>query len=345
MPITVLPWHSLKTRITLATLIIFLTCLWVLSFYATRMLHEDMERISGEQQFATVTYAASEVQGKLDDRIKALELIAQAIDASLIDNPAALQKFLDQRFVRHSQFNDGVMAYRMDGTAIAESPFVQERIGVNYLDRDYLLGALRDDKSTIGQPVIGKTKKAPIFLIAVPIHDKHGKVIGALSGVTNLGKPNFLDKITDSRYGETGGYVLLIPKYRQIITATDKSRIMEILPAAGIIPTLDRFLDGFEGSAIYTTPLKVEVLGSAKKIPIADWLMGATLPVAEAFAPIHRVQQRLLFATLFLTLLASGLTWLLLRRQFAPLLDTAKTLADRADSGEHTATPAYSKTG
>jgi hypothetical protein len=83
-------------------------------------------------------------------------MIAQAIDASLIDNPAALQKFLDQRFVLHTQFNEGVLAYRMDGTSIAASPYLPELIGVNYLDRDYLIGALNEGKSTIGQPVIGK---------------------------------------------------------------------------------------------------------------------------------------------------------------------------------------------
>ncbi len=332
MATTVLPWHSLKTRITLTTLVIFLTSLWVLSFYATRMLHEDMERLSGEQQFATVTYAASELQGKLDERINALELIAHAIDPLLIDHPAALQKFLDQRFVLHSQFNDGVRAYRTDGVSIAISPFLPELIGVNYLDRDYLIGALKEGKSTIGRPVLERTTQAPVFAMAVPIRDVQGKVVGALSGVTNLGKPNFLDQVTKGRYGKTGGYVVLIPKYRQIVTATDKSRIMEILPAPGINPTLDRFLDGFDGSAVYTTPQKIEVLGSAKRIANSDWLMGVTLPSAEAFAPIHDMQQRMLLATLFLTLLAGGLTWWLLKRQFGPLLDTAKTLADRADT-------------
>ena len=335
MPTIAFPWHSLRTKITLTTLAIFLVSLWVLSFLATRMLHLDMERLLGEQQFVTVTYAAAEVQGKFDDRIKALELIAHAIDASLIDNPAALNKFLDQRFVLHAQFNDGVLAYRMDGTSISASPLSPERIGINFIDQDYLIGALKEGKSTIGRPYLGKTIQAPIFLMAVPIRDKQGKVIGALSGMTNLGKPNFLDKITESKYGKTGGYVLLIPKYRLIVTATDKSRIMERLPAPGVIPTLDRFLDGFEGSAIYTTPLKVEVLGSAKKITNSDWLMGVTLPTAEALAPIRDMQQRMVLTTLFLTLLAGALTWWALRRQFSPLLDTAKTLAALADIGKH----------
>ena len=332
MPITVLPWHSLKTRITLTTLLIFVTSLWALSYFATRMLQEDMERLLGEQQFATVTYAASEVQGKLDERIKALELISRAIDASLIENPPALQKFLDQRFVLHAQFNDGVLAYQHDGTAIAATPRLPELIGVNYLDRDYLKGALTEGKSTIGKPVIGKILKAPLFLIAVPIRDRQGTVIGALAGVTNLGKPNFLDKITESRYGKTGGYLIVAPTYRLIVTATDKSRVMQTLPDTGIQPTRERFLEGYEGPLVYTNQRGEEEMASAKGVPVARWYVAGFLPTDEAFAPILRMQQRMLLATFFLTLLAGGLTWWLLRRQLSPLLQTSKTLADFVDT-------------
>ena len=335
MPTTVLPWHSLKTRITLSTLVIFLMSLWALSLYASRMLQADMERLLGEQQAATAAYAASELQGKLDDRIKALELVAQGIDTSLIDNPVALQKFLDQRFVLHKQFNDGVLAYRVDGTAIAESPFSPERIGVNYLDRDYLVGAIKNGKSTIGQPVVGKTKKVPNIVMAAPIRDAQGKVIGALSGVTNLGKPNFLDKITDSRYGKTGGFFIMAPQYRLIVTATDKTRVMETLPPPGAISLLDRRAQGFEGSEIFINPKGVETMTSAKGVPVAGWYVSASLPVTEAFAPIHEMKQRMWLATLFLTLLAGGLTWWILRRQFSALQETVKTLADLADTDKY----------
>lgn len=50
-------------------------------------------------------------------------------------------------------------------------------------------------KTTIGQLVTGRTAKAPNIVMATPIRDKHGIVVGALSEVTNLEKPNRLDKI------------------------------------------------------------------------------------------------------------------------------------------------------
>ncbi|MBV5337682.1 MAG: hypothetical protein J0653_07010, partial [Deltaproteobacteria bacterium] len=103
------------------------------------------------------------------------------MNTSLLSSPVTAQKFIANRLELQTLFNDGVRVYRKDGAAIASMPYSSERIGVNYLDRDYLSGAINDGKSTIGRAVIGKTLKAPIFVIAVPILNSQSQVIGALS--------------------------------------------------------------------------------------------------------------------------------------------------------------------
>ena len=65
------------------------------------------------------------------------------------------------------------------------------------------------------------------------------------------------------------------------------------------------------------------MIRSVPTIPLADWYVEAILPTSEAFAPIYAMQQRMLIATVFLTLLAGGLTWWILRREWLPMLDTA----------------------
>jgi len=330
----VLPRYSIKAKITLATLITFLAIFWTLCYYATFMLREQIEQLSGEQQLSTVTYAAAELNGKLEERVSGLEVAARAMNASLLSNPAAAQKFIANRLDLQALFNDGVRVYRKDGTTIATIPYSSERIGLNYLDRDYLEGALHEGKSTIGSTVVGKTLKAPVFVIAVPILNSQSQVVGALSGVTNLGKPNFLDKISQNRYGKSGGYLLVDPQHRQIVTATDKSRIMEKLPAPGRDSMLGRIFSGFEGSAVYVNTQGVEVLASHKIIPVSGWNLSAALPTAEAFFPIRGIEQRLLLATLLLTLLAGGVIWWVLRRQLSPILKTSELIAAMSDSGK-----------
>ena len=323
----VLPQHSLKTRITLATLAIFLASLWSLSFFASQMLRRDMERLLGEQQFSTVTYAAAQVESDVRERLQALEKVARAIDADLLDNPRALQKFIDQRFVLHSLFNDGVIVYRHDGSAVAVAPYTPERIGVNDLDLDYLSGAITEGKATVGGPHVSRTLHAPSFAMAVPIRNAQDQVIGAFAGITSLARPNFVDKLTENHYGKTGGYLLVAPRQRMIVTATDKSRIMEASPAAGVSPVIDRLLKGDEGYSVYVNPRGVEVLQSSKNVPLAGWYVAVSLPTTEAFAPIRDMQQRMLLATIVLTLLAGCFCWWIVHRQLKPLVAAAETLA------------------
>ncbi len=61
-------------------------------------------------------------------------------------------------------------------------------------------------------------------------------------------------------------------------------------------------------------------------------MIAVALPTVEAFAPIRAMQQRMLIATIALTLLAAGLTWWKLKRQLTPLSAAAATLRARADA-------------
>ncbi len=327
MTLTVAPRDSLKTRITLSMLALFLAGLWSLSYYASRILHVDMERALGDQQFSTVSVMASSVDHALTDRLNALDTVAAVITTHQLEHPDTLQAHLETLPLLQNFFNAGVIAYRMDGTAIADTSPSAGRIGVNYMDIDTIAAALRDGKSTVGRPVIGKKLLAPVFGMTVPIRNARNEVLGALSGVTNLGTPNFLDQITQARYSKTGGYMLVSPQHRLIVTATDKSRVMEVLPATGSNPLIDRFFRGFEGSGVTVNRLGVEVLASAKSIGMANWYVAAALPTAEAFAPIHNMLRRMLLATMVLTLAAGALTWWTIRRQLAPLMTAAGTLA------------------
>ncbi len=324
--------NSLKFRLTIFTLTIFVISIWSLTLYISRMLRADMERLLGEQQFSSASFIAADINDELKARQKALGAFAAKLSPAMLDNAALLQELLDQRLILPSLFGGGVIAYRLDGTAIADTLPAAERIGINYMDTDTVTIALKEGKPNIGRPVAGKKLGLPVFGMTVPIRDAQGKVIGALAGVIDLSKHNFLDKITDHRYGNTGGYVLVARQSRVVVTATDKSRIMEPLPAIGTHVWVDRFTQGYEGSAVSPNPHGVEMLVSGKAVPIAGWFLLVVLPTTEAFAPIQDMKQRLLLATLVVTLLAGALTWWTLRRQLAPMVDTANALAKLAHS-------------
>jgi len=325
-------WNSLKTRVTLFTLAIFLASIWSLALYSGRMLRDDLERQLSEQQFAAVSLIGTNINHELALRLELLASVAASLSPAMMDNAATLQARLLQLPAVEILFNGGVLAIRPDGTAIAEVPRSAQRVGTNYRDRTYLTKTLIDGKPIVSPPVMGKKSRLPVFDMAVPIRNAEDKVIGALVGEINLGTPNFLSRITDSTYGRTGGAFLVTPQNRTIVAAFDKSRIMEVLPPPGVSPWIDRFMQGYEGSAVVVNPHGLEVLVSIKQVPIAGWYTSVILPTAEAFVSIRVLQQRMLLAALLLSLLAGGLTWWMLRRELSPLLDAAKALTTQSES-------------
>ena len=326
--------QSLKTRVTLLALIIFLISIWSLAFYANKTLRLGLQDMVSDQQFSTASFVAKQITEELEIRLQSLENIASSVSPDMLENTGALQTHLESRATFQGLFNAGTFITGIDGVAIASIPISAGRIGVSYMERDHIFAALKEGKTKISKPLIGKVLMAPAFGMATPIHDADGKVIGALVGAIDLSKPNFLDKITQNNYAKTGGYVLIAPQHKLIITGTDKSYIMKPTPAPGINPLFDRYVQGFEGSGIVVDSHGVEVLLSAKQIPAAGWILVVRIPATEAFSPIHTTQQRMILIAIFVTLLAGGLTRWILSRQLAPMLVAARILDTQSDTDQ-----------
>ena len=93
-------WRSLKTRMTLFTLFIFLLGIWSLSIYSSRMLRQDMEHLLGEQQSSTVTLVAAQLGDELESRLRALEKLAAGVTPAMLGNPVAMQAFIASRYTQ-----------------------------------------------------------------------------------------------------------------------------------------------------------------------------------------------------------------------------------------------------
>ena len=324
-------WLSLKTKITIFMLVIFLISIWSLGFYASQMLYKDIKKLLEEQQLSTVSILAGQLNTELNERITALETISKTFSPVIQGNLSALQTILEQRPILQSLFNGGLLILSVDGTVMANVPISTDRIGINLMERDSIAAALTEGKTSISRPVIGKKLYGPIFHISTPIRDAQGQVIGALSGVTDLSKPNFLDKITDNRYGVTGSYLLISKKHKLFVTGSDKSYTMQSTPLPGQNPLLDQYMQGFEGSGIIADVRGVEVLSSAKQIPASDWFIVCRLPTKEAFAPVRAMQVRIFKATIFMTLLVGGAVWWILRHALSPLTVASEILTSIPD--------------
>jgi hypothetical protein len=242
----ILKTPSLALRTAGITLSIVVVCMALLGTYASTRLRASMERTTGEQQMSVVSFAALGIDLALAERMQALEVVADLVGPDLMADPIALQQVLQFHPVLSRLFSGGIFFANEQGVAIASMPRSLPRQGVSFLEQGYMVAALREGRATISPPMIGKVVPNRIFVMATPVRGVNGKILGALMGVTDLDKPNFLDSIGAQLYGKTGTFALLSRHPLAVISSSGKSLPERAANWAQASP--GQYGDGREGS-------------------------------------------------------------------------------------------------
>lgn len=326
------PARSLKARLTLLTLSVFLSIAAGLALYVERLLHTSIERVLTAQQEDVTVTLADLIDRQLKERQLALEQVA-LMGGLRSFNPMEMQRLLDDLPVFQNLFSGGTFVTDARGIAVASYPVSLPRLGVSFADRDYVSQVLTTGRPYIGRPVMGRITKAPVVVMSSPIRDARGEVVGVVAGVLDLDQPGFLNAFRGKTFGETGSLLLVSARDRMVVTSSDRGRRLAPLPPPGNSPVLDSFLAGFEGSTIFVDPRGIEVLASVKRLASAPWYVAVSLPTDEAFEPAHETLRHALVGITLLALFAGAMTWLVMRRQLAPLGEAADRLG-RLTSGQ-----------
>ena len=162
--------------------------------------------------------------------------------------------------------------------------------------------------------------------LVVPIRDTQGTVVGGLAGVMRLDAGHFLTELTSHPYGKSGHYFLVDRRQRIIFATSDPVRRLEILPAPGVNPQIDRFMQGYEGTTEAVNPHGLEVLVTVQQIAQARWYASVMLPQKESNALVEAIAPRIRLFALGLAVLGVVLIFLMLRRQLAPMTTAVRTL-------------------
>ena len=150
---------------------------------------------------------------------------------------------------------------------------------------------------------------------------------------------NLFGQLEQTKIGKTGYFLVLSPKDHLIVSASDKSRIMQALPAKGVNPLLDRRLaEGFEGPGVTTTSLGVETLSVSRNMKTTGWVVVAAVSTEEAFAPIATLKRQIYLAALLMSLVMMVILRFVLARQMAPLEEAGAAMR-RMTEGEEPLRP------
>ncbi len=323
---TGLSWQSLRTRLVVGALCASVASIWIVTLVIDKYLRADMEAAISAQQYSTVALIASEIERSVNERGAILGKLARRLgDAGAVDGRAA-QALLESQSGLEPMFNWGVIVLDAEGVAAASVPGKLDRVGGRYGDLSFFAKLKESDEPVLTPPLRGRRTGAPVVTIAQAIRSPDGRFVGAVLGVTNLHEPNFLDQVGSSKYGRTGDFLVTDIRSRVYVASSDKRRVMQAGPAAGVNAVYDRYIDGYEGSGVAVSSRGVEELSSSVKIGTTGWLMQSVLPTSEAFLVVRQMQHRLLAWAVGLTLFAGLVAWWWVRRQLKPLERSAERL-------------------
>ncbi|MDD5177630.1 MAG: diguanylate cyclase [Sterolibacterium sp.] len=319
--------YSLKLRILLWVLLFVLVGIWGLAAHVAAVLRADLEQMAADHLAATVDYVVKDIDKKIQLRIEALQEIAATITPEILADSAKLNRLLEQRNISRQLFPIGIFVANRQGVNIAEHPRVEGRLGGSVADRDYFRGIMAGGKLVIGKPIQGRFWKQAISAIALPLHDSSGATAGVLLGAMILSGPELFGQLEQTRIGKTGFFLVVSPKDRLIVSATNKSRILTSLPAHGVNVVVDQRLDeGVESVMVGVNSQGIENLSVSRKLRTTGWITIAGISSEEAFAPIEKLKQRIYFAALLISLALVLVLRYILVRQLTPLTEISSAM-------------------
>jgi signal transduction histidine kinase len=311
---------SLKWRVMLVVFVLLIAGIWGLATRAAAFLQADIERVLFDQLSATLDYVTSDLDNKIRLRIAMLNEVAASITPDALDDPVRIRQLLEQRNVSREVFPTGLIVANKEGTYIAEYPPVAGRMGASVRDSRFFQEIMGGARQAVGSPLIGRTARQPLFRMAVPLRDAGGEVAAVLFGAAVSSDPTLFGVLEQTKIGKSGYFVVLSPKDRLIVSATDKTRILQPLPAKGVNPLADRRLEqGFVGAGRTVNSGGAEVLTVSGNMSTTGWVVVAAIPTEEAFAPIAALTRQIYLTALLLSLAGLVVLRLILARQLAPL--------------------------
>jgi len=295
-------------------------------------LRKDLAEVSSAQLLTIATYVAQDIDRDIVDRRDYLDTVAARIKPHMLTDRAALRALLGDPRDGSTFFRSGLFVIDASGLVIAGDPSLANRFGSSHGHSDYFRAAMAG-AFMIGRPDRGPEAGEVVLPMATPLRDAGGKVSAVLVGLSLLRSANFLEALYTTKVGVHGGLVLVSPRDKLFIAASDGDIALTPTPPEGLHRQHDLAMNGFRGVGIDVRGDGPEELAAIASVPSAGWFLVARIPTAELFAPIHRLKGFILNSTALSLLFFTVVMAVLLRRLLSPLRYAASH-ADRMSRGD-----------
>ncbi|MEI8262199.1 MAG: PAS domain S-box protein, partial [Actinomycetes bacterium] len=279
--------------------------------------------------------------GELASRRDALARVAEIVPLDALRDPTLIQRWLDDRKGMASLFPDGLSVVAADGTVLADSPADGSRQGSNVTTRDWFRQAQATRRPLIAEPYIGGATGRPVLVTAAPL-GKGPDFIGVLAAVTYLDQENiFVNAFkTDASTNEGKRELFVVSKKSgSYIASRDPKQIMATGARAGRSPQEDRYMSGFEGHGISTSPGGVEILSASKNMATVPWHVVVQTETSVALKIINHILSELAVWGLGICVLTGTIVWFVVTHFLRPIERASRIIEREFDSSSQSTEP------
>lgn len=321
---------TLRTRIVLLVALCGLIVVVgsVVTVYAVFV--ERFERLVADREQAQINQLASELSQSIQQRLILLESFAPRLQENGALLPEGeLSTLLGRSSVTLNSFSAGLLVLDTDATAIAESDFVEGRIGTNYSDRPHFKRLLESQAPVVSEPILGRTTGLPLLSFLVPIFSESDRFLGILGGVVDLSSTSLMPEKPAVVAEDNAVSMVIDPVNRLYVDIWNPISEPMSLPAPGENSLVDAAvavapsgaLVAWRGTRYLITTRELQGLG---------WIMLSALPYDEAVAGARRALIQFVLIVIAILILAIILGWLTARRLTQSLTEMAKYLRGMA---------------
>lgn len=302
---------------------------------STRIARDQLRETIIENFHHSAHAYASAVSSYLDGALASIRITAASpalasyrppdrSDPSIIGLPedeGGPQRARADRILTLSSEFESIMLLDPSGQVVFVEPFAQQRALVSG-DLTYLAwvdAAIERHGPVVSDLHISPTTFAPSVVIATPIHDDDGQVVGIWAGALDLANLTDLasSSVTDAAPTSYG----IVTDARGLVIAHQANQsYVSYQTDFGAVPPVAAALDGTDGAGRWVNPIDGEAkLGAYVPLDPHGWAVVYSTPERLALAPAGEVARSIVVAGLAISAMILLLAALLIRRITRPL--------------------------
>lgn len=308
---------SFRTRLSLAVSLLVVLLLGGTAFFTLAYFEREFEHNLTLNQSTSLVYLVDDVDATLQTIQQTLQAAASVMPKQALVQPELAIDFFVNRPGLRKFFNDSLYLIAADGRICAAAPDRKTDLPRQVFQDPFFQQFLQGKQFIAGPTKSSLDPERQLVVFGAPMLSESGYVIGFLVGTFDPQGKNPLSRFADTKIGASG-YIRLVTADHIIVTHPFRERILQ-LATPSIHGLVDKALSGKDSYGHNVNFQNREVVTSGRRLKSIEWVLLASYPFNEAFAPVQTARNYFLAAALAGLMATIWLVFVSLRYVTQPL--------------------------